>query len=60
MPVGKNHRIVIEVDPDFKEQIYTALRAGGLTLKGWFTEQVLADIVEDAANPQSQNQRTAK
>ncbi len=40
MAIGKSHRIVIEVDPDLKEQIYLSLQSRGLTLKRWFLEQV--------------------
>ncbi|NET71476.1 MAG: hypothetical protein F6K62_11255 [Sphaerospermopsis sp. SIO1G2] len=46
--MGKSHRIVIEVDPALKEQIYIALRARGLTLKDWFTSQIMQDLLEDA------------
>ena len=45
MAIGKSHRIVIEVEPEFKEQIYAALKERGLTLKGWFTEKVTAELV---------------
>lgn len=47
MAVGKSHRIVIEVDPDFKEKIYAALRERRLTLKEWFLEEVKRDLVPD-------------
>ncbi len=50
MAVGKSHRIVIEVEPEFKEQMYIALKKRGLTLKGWFTEKVTADLVPAATN----------
>ena len=46
MAVGKSHRIVIEVEPAFKHQIYEALNRRGLTLKYWFTQKVLSDLVE--------------
>lgn len=45
MAIGKSHRIVIEVDPDFKEKIYEALRKRGLTLKEWFVEEAKRDLV---------------
>lgn len=60
MAIGKSHRIVIEVDPAFKEQIYAALNARGLTLKSWFTEQALADLVKDAGKPANPNKQKAK
>lgn len=40
MPAGKSNRIVIEIDPEVKQQIYSALQAKGMTLKGWFLDQV--------------------
>lgn len=53
MAIGKSHRIVIEVDPDLKEQIYAALRDRGLTLKGWFMQQVANDLVPDSQEKSS-------
>lgn len=47
MAIGKSHRIVIEVDPAFKEQIYEALRMKGLTLKDWFTQEVKNNLLSD-------------
>lgn len=52
LAIGKSHRIVIEVEPELKEQIYAALKERGLTLKGWFTDKVTAELVPDA--PQTQ------
>lgn len=45
MAVGKSNRIVIEVDPNLKMQVYEALRSRGLTLKEWFTQRVKEDLV---------------
>lgn len=39
MAIGKSHRIVIEVEPDIKQQIYEALSTKGMTLKDWFLAQ---------------------
>jgi hypothetical protein len=50
LAIGKSHRIVIEVEPEFKEQIYAALKERGLTLKGWFTEKVTAELVPSDDN----------
>lgn len=36
MPAGPSGRIVVEVDPEFKKQLYSALAAQGSTLKDWF------------------------
>jgi len=40
MPRGTSGRIVIEVDPEVKEQLYAALDRDGLKLKYWFLDQV--------------------
>lgn len=39
MPRGKSGRIVLEVDPEEKQDLYEALERDGLTLKEWFLEQ---------------------
>ncbi|MBI6848234.1 hypothetical protein BTW15_12445 [Pseudomonas syringae pv. tomato] len=36
MAIGTSGRLVIEVDPDFKKDLYTILDTDGLTLKEWF------------------------
>jgi len=36
MPHGKSGRIVLEVDPYEKQDLYHALEKDGLTLKDWF------------------------
>lgn len=36
MAIGTSGRIVIEVEPELKRQIYDALEQEGLTLKEWF------------------------
>ncbi len=38
MARGPSGRIVIELDPEEKEQIYAALKREGLTLKEWFSK----------------------
>jgi len=35
MPIGQSGRIVIEVDPSLKRELYSALRQKGLSLKDW-------------------------
>lgn len=39
MPRGESGRIVLEVDPQEKRDLYEALEEEGLTLKGWFLGQ---------------------
>jgi len=36
MPVGRSGRIVIEIDPELKQELYRALSEQGLNLKQWF------------------------
>lgn len=38
MAVGTSGRIVIEIDPDLKRQLYAALEQDGQTLKDWFVK----------------------
>ena len=38
MAKGQSGRLVIEVEPAFKRQLYSALASDGLTLKAWFVE----------------------
>jgi len=46
MPKGESGRVVIEVEPIFKRQLYSALAAEGLTLKAWFIEAATAYLHE--------------
>lgn len=39
MPRGNSGRIVLEVDPNEKQDLYDALGRDGLTLKDWFLSQ---------------------
>jgi len=39
MPRGNSGRIVLEVDPSKKNELYEALGKDGLTLKDWFLSQ---------------------
>jgi len=36
MPIGDSGRIVIEIDPELKKELYGALTEQGLNLKQWF------------------------
>lgn len=40
MPVGQSGRIVIEIDPELKQELYSSLEDEGLTLKQWFLGHV--------------------
>ena len=50
MARGNSGRIVIDVEPEFKAQVYTALSLKGSTLKDWFLEQA-RDLCDEAAQP---------
>lgn len=36
MSIGNSGRIVIEVDPELKKQLYSSLTRDGMSLKEWF------------------------
>ncbi|RLA45221.1 MAG: hypothetical protein DRR42_19605 [Gammaproteobacteria bacterium] len=46
MSIGNSGRIVIEIEPDLKQELHAALKQEGLNLKAWFLEnanEFLAD-----------------
>lgn len=57
MAIGKSHRIVIEIDPDMKVDIYAALKSRGLTLKEWFIGKASEDLLLAAENKSTQEKR---
>ena len=54
MAQGKSGRIIIDVDPEFKEEVYQAVRNQGFSsMKEWFVKQ--AEIVcEESKQPSLQ------
>ena len=44
MSIGESGRIVLEVDPQMKRQLYAVLAGNGLSLKAWFTKEAAAYI----------------
>ena len=42
MSVGTSGRIVLEIDPEQKQELYQALKKDDLNMKGWFLKQVEA------------------
>ena len=40
MAVGRSGRIVIEIDPEQKQELYAALDEDGTNMKQWFLERV--------------------
>lgn len=50
MARGESGRIVIEIEPQAKRQLYAALALAGSTLKDWFLKKA-TDFCADAAQP---------
>jgi hypothetical protein len=46
MAIGTSGRIVLEIDPALKQDIYAALEIKGLTLKQWFLEAASEQLLE--------------
>jgi hypothetical protein len=46
MSVGQSGRIVIEVEPDVKRLLYSALAREGVTLKDWFLRSAQSYLSE--------------
>ena len=51
MARGESGRIVVEIDPEQKEALYSALRRRGLTLKDWFLMQAASYLQEEHQLP---------
>jgi len=50
MARGDSGRIVIEIEPEAKKQLYSALALAGSTLKDWFLKRA-SDFCADAVQP---------
>jgi hypothetical protein len=46
MARGESGRIVLEIDPSEKDELYTALKKDGLTLKDWFLKKAAQYVSE--------------
>lgn len=44
VPRGESGRIVIEVDPEFKKELYSVLDKAGMSLKDWFVQKATEEI----------------
>lgn len=40
MSIGSSGRLVIEIEPELKQELHSALRKEGMNLKSWFLENV--------------------
>ena len=47
MSVGNSGRIVIEIEPELKKELYENLKKDGLNLKEWFLNQANSYLVND-------------
>jgi hypothetical protein len=47
MSIGSSGRIVIEVEPEIKKQLYAVLAREGLTLKDWFLSNTRYYLMEE-------------
>ena len=45
---GKSGRIVLEIDPSLKNDLYEALQEEGITLKEWFLRQTEPYLAQKA------------
>jgi hypothetical protein len=48
MSIGNSGRIVIEVEPDVKRQLYVQLAKDGMTLKDWFLREAYAYLTDQS------------
>lgn len=46
MPVGQSNRVVIDTDPDLKQELHAVLKSEEKSLKKWFEENARAYISE--------------
>ena len=44
MSRGQSGRVVIEIDPQLKREVYTILASEGLTLREWFIREASAFV----------------
>jgi hypothetical protein len=51
MSIGTSGRIVIELDPGLKRQVYSALAKDGMTLKEWFVKEA-QNYIKTTSNDQ--------
>ena len=40
MAIGRSGRLVIEIDPELKQELYASLDEDGVSLKQWFLDRV--------------------
>lgn len=62
MPVGSSGRIVVEIDPELKHDLYAALAREGSTMKQWLIENARLFIRDSVqlSLPLGENQTPAR
>jgi hypothetical protein len=58
MARGESGRIVLEIEPSDKEQLHSAVRKDGLTLKEWFVQQMHNYLHGSRASEESGSYKT--
>lgn len=58
MSIGSSGRIVIEVDPEFKQELYTILKKEGVNLKQWFLEGAEKFVSDHALASLARDEKT--
>jgi len=53
MPAGPSGRVVVEIDPALKKELYRNLTIEGLTLKDWFIQSA-EEYLQQTYRPHSQ------
>ena len=51
MTVGKSGRIVIEINPNLKQELYKSLGAENSNLRSWFLDNVDKYLAEKSTHP---------
>lgn len=49
--IGNSGRVVIEIDPELKRELYSVLMREGLTLKDWFIQHAVGFVAEASQLP---------
>lgn len=61
MSIGSSGRVVVELDPQLKRQLYSALAARGMSLKEWLmlnARQFLCELEKNPSASEAENALT--
>jgi len=59
MARGKSGRIVLEIDPEMKRELYLTLEQNQKTMKEWFVKEA-SNLIYNIAHPQVSNDDTTE